>query len=200
VLKFVAALPEALDVTLVDFASHVRGSRYPQGDFPRLAERVRALKAGGETALYDAIGLYLAGAAEQDGRKVMVLYTDGVDTCSSLGFGRLMTLLKASDATVYPIGALDNQPLTTQAAQRSILAVIAEATGGTAFFPGSAKDLNRIYDQVLGELRAQYTIGYISSNDRTDGAWRKIDIRITRPDARRLDVRARRGYYAPSGH
>lgn len=198
VIKFLASLPEAVDMTFIDFASLVRGGRYAQGDFPRLVKRVRSLTAGGETALYDAIGVYLDGASEQDGRKVMVLYTDGGDTQSSLGLGTLMRLLKASDVTVYAIGALDKQPQSAQFIQRALLADIAEATGGTAFFPSSVKEIDRIYDQVLGEVRAQYTIGYLSTNEKTDGAWRKVDVKITRADAKGLHIRARKGYYAPS--
>jgi Ca-activated chloride channel family protein len=191
-----------LDVTFVDFASNVRAGRYPQRDFPRLFQRIRELKTGGETALYDAIGLYLDASREQDGRKVMVLYTDGADTVSSLRLGKLMDLLKASDSTVYTIGALEHQPDSVRTQQRAILGEIAEATGGVAFFPSKVGDLNRIYEQVVGEVRAQYAIGYLSTNDRADGAWRKVEIKITRPDARSLRVRARKGYYAalkPSG-
>ena len=185
-------------MTFIDFASQVRGGRYAQNDFARLVKRVRSLKASGETALYDAIGVYLDGASEQDGRKVMVLYTDGGDTQSSLSLNSLMKLLKASDVTVYAIGALEKQPYKAQLVQRALLAEIAEATGGTAFFPSSVKDLDRIYEQVLGEVRAQYTIGYLSTNEQADGAWRNVDVKITRADAEGLRIRARKGYYAPS--
>jgi Ca-activated chloride channel family protein len=198
VIKFLTSLPEAVDMTFIDFASQVRGGRYAQSDFPRLAKRVRSLTAGGETALYDAIGVYLDGASQQDGRKVMVLYTDGGDTQSSLSLGSLMKLLKASDVTVYAIGALEKQPQRSQLIQRALLADIAEATGGTAFFPSGVKDLDRIYEQVLGEVRAQYTIGYLSTNEKADGAWRKVDVKVTRADAEGLRIRARKGYYAPS--
>ena len=198
VIKFLASVPDAIDVTFIDFASHVRGGRYSQSDFPRLVRRVRELTAGGETSLYDAIGLYLDGASEQDGRKVMVLYTDGGDTYSSLSFNMLMTRLKASDVTIYAIGALDQQPLAAQLTQRVLLEKIAEEAGGTAFFPGGVKDLNRIYEQVLGEIQAQYTIGYVSTNEKADGSWRKVEIKITCPDSKDLRVRARKGYYAPS--
>jgi len=198
VIKFLGSLPDAVDMTFIDFSSQVRGARYTQSDFPLLVEHVRGLRAQGETALYDAIGLYLDGASEQDGRKVMVLYTDGADTCSRLGLGKLMKMLKASDVTVYAIGSYGNLPISMQFPQRAYLANIAEATGGTAFFPYSVKDLDRIYQQVLGEVRAQYTIGYVSTNEKLDGKWRKVEIKIIRPDSKGLRVRARKGYYAPS--
>ena len=128
----------------------------------------------------------------------MALYTDGGDTYSTLRFEELMTLLKASDVTIYPIAALEQQPLAEQVTQRLLLERIAEATGGAAFFPGGVKDLSRIYEQVRGEIQAQYTIGYVSSNEKSDGVWRNIEVRITRPDCKSVRVRARKGYYAPA--
>src|SRR5262249_23507083 len=141
-------------------------------------------------------------AKDQDGRKVMVLYTDGADTRSSLRLCELMDSLKASDSTVYTIGALEHQPESVRTQQRAILAQIAEATGGVAFFPSKVSDLDRIYEQVVGEVRAQYAIGYLSTNEKADGRWRKVEIKITRPDSKSFRVRARKGYYAamkPSG-
>src|SRR5262245_62075536 len=196
VIKFLSSLPDAVDMTFIDFGSSVRSGRYEQADFPRLVERVRRLRAEGYTALYDAIGLYLDSAAELDGRKVMVLYTDGADTISRLSLSKLMKRLKESDVTVYAIGALDNP--VQQFMQRALLADIAETTGGTAFFTTRDRDLDRIYEQVLREVRAQYTIGYVSTNDKADGRWRKVNIKLTGADAKRLKVRARKGYYAPS--
>ena len=72
-VKFIKGLHEALDVTLVDFDTEVRVARYGQNDFPRLVERIRARKPDGWTALYDALGIYLDGADDEDGRKVLVL-------------------------------------------------------------------------------------------------------------------------------
>ena len=197
-IRFLTLLDDAVDMSFIDFSDDVRATRFPRGDLPYLIEHVRQLHARGGTALYDAIGVYLNGVATQDGRKVMVLYTDGGDTQSSLDLDELMKRLKASDVTVYPIGALDNQPRPARAIQRAILSDIADATGGAAFFPGSVKDLDRIYAQVLGEVRAQYTIGYLSTNEKTDGAWRKVEVKVTRPDSKNLRIRTRKGYYGPT--
>jgi VWFA-related protein len=199
VIRFLQSLPDAVDTTFIDFASQVRSARYAQTDFPLLVEDIRHVRADGDTALYDAIGVYLDGAGEQEGRNVMVLYTDGADTRSRLTWSNLMKRLKASEATVYAIGAFGDQPLSTQLVQRAQLADIAEATGGTAFFPNSVKDLDRIYEQVRGEVRAQYTVGYVSTNEKTDGAWRKVEIKVTDAEGKGLRVRARKGYYALSG-
>jgi Ca-activated chloride channel family protein len=195
-VKFLNSLTEALDVTLVDFDTEVRVARYEQHDFARLIERIRAQRTGGDTALFDAIGVYLDGAAGQEGRKVMLLYTDGGDTRSAMRFGELLDLVKASDVTIYAIGAFDVSAARVRGEERMVLQQIAEATGGKVFFPPSVKELDKVYEQVLAEIRAQYTLGYVSSNAKTDGSWRKIDIKISRPEARDLRIRARRGYYA----
>ena len=126
-IKFLNTLTDAADITVVDFDTEVRVARYSQNEFPRVVERIRQKKASGWTALYDAIGVYLDGAAGQDGRKIMLLYTDGGDTRSSLSRSELMDLLKASDATVYAIGALEHQSASSRNEQRMILQQIRPA-------------------------------------------------------------------------
>jgi len=193
-IKFLNTLTDAVDITVVDFDTEIRTARYSQHEYARLIERIRQKKAAGNTALYDAIGTYLDDAAGQDGRKVMLLYTDGGDTQSVLGFGELKDLLKASDVTVYAIGELEHQSSFAKNQQRMILQQIAEVTGGRAFFPTAASELDSVYDKVLAEIRAQYTVGYVSTNETTDGKWRSVEIRVKRTG---LKARSRRGYLAP---
>src|SRR5207248_1352104 len=185
------------DITMVAFDTQVRVARYGQDEFARLIERIRQQKASGWTALYDAIGVYLDGAGGQDGRKIMLLYTDGGDTRSAIRYSELLDLLKASDVTVYAIGELDHQSPSGKAYQRAIIQQIADATGGQAFFPLNVKDLDQVYDKVLDAIRAQYTIGYLSTDDRTDGAWRKVELKVTGKNGRDYRIRARKGYFAP---
>jgi Ca-activated chloride channel family protein len=192
-IKFLNMLTDAVDITVVDFDTEVRAARYSQNEFARLIERIRQKKASGFTALYDAVGLYLDGADSQDGRKIMLIYTDGGDTRSAISFHELMTLLKASDVTIYPIGSLEHQPASSRNQQRMLLQQMAEVTGGQAFFPSTVNELDSVYEKVIAQIRAQYTVGYLSSNDKTDGSWRKVDVKTTRKDLR---VRARKGYFA----
>jgi len=194
-IKFLNTLTSAVDMTLVDFDLQVRVTRYAQTDFARLVERIRSQKLGDYTALYDAIGVYLDGAADQDGRKVMVLYTDGGDTRSTLTYNELVKLLRASDVTVYAIGALGPTSVS-RTNERLVLQRIAEETGGQAYFPMSAKELDKIYSQIASEIRAQYTLGYVSSNTTNDGHWRKVDVTVTRQGLKDLKIRSRRGYFA----
>lgn len=195
-IKFLNTLTAAADITIVDFDTEVRAARYSQHEFARVVERIRQKKASGWTALYDAIGVYLDGAAGQDGRTLMLLYTDGGDTRSSITRGELIDLLKTSDVTVYAIGELEHQSPSSRNEQRMLLQQIADTTGGRAFFPASVKELDGVYEQVVAEIRAQYTFGYVSTNERTDGAWRKVEIRIAGTDHRGLRLRSRKGYFA----
>src|SRR5437867_4477020 len=193
-IKFLNTLTDAVDITVVDFDTEVRTARYGQSEFARLIERIRQKKADGYTALYDAIGTYLDGAAGQSGRKIMLVYTDGGDTRSSLPWHELVDLLKASDVTVYAIGMLEHQLQSTKQQQRMTIQQMAEVTGGQAFFPLAVKELDKVYEKVVAEIRAQYTIGFQSTNEKTDGAWRKVEVKVARKDLR---VRSRRGYFAP---
>jgi VWFA-related protein len=196
-IRFLNALPEAVDMTVVDFDTEVRLGRFGPADFPRLVERIRQQKVSGLTALYDAIGLYLDAASGEDGRTIMLLYTDGGDTRSALTLSNLLQLLKASDATIYAVGSLARQSLARRVPQERVLRQIAEATGGQAFFPASVKELDEAYERVLAEIRAQYTIGYLSTNSAADGAWRRVEVKIAPPRNRGVRIRAREGYFAP---
>lgn len=192
-IKFLNLLPHAEDITLVDFDTQVRITRYPQRDFPRLVERIRQRKPEGWTALYDALGTFLDGVDQQEGRRVLVMYTDGADSRSVLSLGETLTLLRASPVTVYAIGFVGNSGSSRQLLQMTLMQ-LTEVTGGQAFFPSSMKGVEDAYDQVLAELAGQYHLGYLSDNPSTDGAWRKVEIKVKRPDTR---VRARKGYFAP---
>jgi Ca-activated chloride channel family protein len=193
-IKFLNTVPDAKDITLVAFDTEVQVTRYGQNDFARLVERIRRRKPDGMTALYDAVGVYLDGAQYEEGRRVLVLYTDGGDTNSSMSYADLQKLLQASDVTMYAIGFLAGLTQTQQMDQRTKLRTLAEGTAGQAFFPGALKELDATYERVRAEIRAQYTIGYLSSNTKTDGSWRKVEIKV-KPQG--LKVRTRKGYYAP---
>jgi Ca-activated chloride channel family protein len=199
-VRFLNTLRDAVDMTLVDFDAEVRVARYSQQDFPRMVERIRSRKLGGDTAFYDALGVYLDGAANAVGRTVLVLFTDAGDTRSSIPFKDIMDLLRATDVTVYAVGFLDNQPTSVRTAQRLRLTQMAEETGGEAIFPQSMKEIELAYDRVVAGIRAQYTLGYISTNPARDGRWRRVEVKVTRAGAARgRDVRVltRKGYFAP---
>ncbi len=181
----------------MDFDTEVRVARYGLADLPRLIERIRTRKTDGWTALYDALGIYLDGVQELDGRKILVVYTDGGDTRSAQTFSDVFDMLKASDVIVYGIGFLQHQPTGVRNEQKLRLQQLADVTGGQTFFPTSAKAVGQVFDQIVAQVRAQYSLGFVSSNAVQDGTWRKVDVRLTPTHLQALRVRARRGYYAP---
>lgn len=196
-IKFLNRLPRAEDMTIVDFDTEVRTATYTQNDFTRLVARLRGRKPDGWTALWDAVGIYLGGSQEQAGQKVLIIFTDGGDTRSTLTYVDLLNALKASDVTVYAIGFLEHQPASMRTQQRLQLAQLADLTGGQAFFPVSMKEVESMYDRIVAEIDSRYLLGYISSDRRTDGAWRSVEVRLTRPDLRQARIRTRKGYFAP---
>jgi Ca-activated chloride channel homolog len=196
-IKFLNANEHAADVTIVDFDTQVRLARYDAADYARLIERIRGRDPDGWTALYDAIGVYLHGASEQTGEKILLVYTDGGDTRSALAYPELLDLLRASDVTAYMIGYLDHQLSSARMEQRAQLQRMAEITGGQAFFPTSIKEIEKIYEGIQRNIAARYTLGYVSSDARMDGNWRKVEIKLRRDDIKGVKLRTRGGYYAP---
>jgi Ca-activated chloride channel family protein len=196
-VKFLTTLDDADDITVVDFDTEVRITRFGPLDFPRLVERIRNRRPEGWTALYDALGVYLDNASFEQGRKILVLYTDGDDTRSEISFSDVRELLRASDVTVYTIGFFEHVASSRRSSSLMELKQIAEITGGQFFDPTSKKDLESSYEKVKAEIDAQYAIGYESSNPRTDGAWRKVEVRVVGENRKDLRLRSRKGYFAP---
>jgi Ca-activated chloride channel family protein len=196
-IKFLNTLSDATDMTLVDFDTEVRVARYGQRDFPRLVERIRSRRPSGFTAFYDALGVYLDGAAEAQGRTILVVFSDGGDTRSSIRFGDVVTLLRASDVTVYTVGFLTHQSRSVAFEQRARLERLASETGGRAFFPLSMDEVGEAYDLIERQIRAQYTLGYTSTNEAPDGTWRKVEVKVRKPGVSGVRLEARKGYFAP---
>lgn len=197
-IRFVNTLTEARDVTFVDFADEVRVSQFYPESYPRLFERIREPQADGYTALYDAVALYLSRAEEQDGQKVLLLYTDGADSRSETTYANLIEMLRLSNVMVYVIGYMDGHLSADKATTQMRMNDLAHQSGGAAFYPADKKDIERIYTRILDELAGRYTLGYISTNPKKDGTWRKLQVRVTGTDVRGLKVRSRPGYFAPA--
>ena len=81
--------------------------------------------------------------------------------------------------------------------QRANLERLATLTGGLAYFPGTSKDLDGVFDKIRVELAARYSLGYVSTDARADGAWRGVEIKLSRHDLKGVKVRTRTGYFAP---
>ena len=129
---------------------------------------------------------------------MLLLYTDGGDSASTMHFGKLQELLRLGDVLIYAVGYLENQRGSERMQQQMRITQIARETGGEAFFPTSARELNEHYARILDELGSRYTLGYVSTNPAADGKFREVEVKLTRSDLRGAKVRTRSGYVAPA--
>jgi VWFA-related protein len=150
----------------------------------------------GTTALYDAIELALKHLKEGGRqRKALVILSDGGDNASHIKLNDALRMAEQSSATIYCIGIYDpNQ----KDRNPSVLRRIAKVTGGQSYFPSTLEDLRTVWPRIAGAIRGQYTIGYVSSNQAHDGAFRKVKIVAKNKRGKLLDVRARSGYISGS--
>lgn len=148
---------------------------------------------GGQTAIRDAVYLavenideYERGKAFEDKkRRALILVTDGEDRNSYYNEKQLLDLLRESEVQIYVIGFIDDLSKeggfiskSPQAKAKEFLERLASETGGKAYFPKSAADLPSLAREISSELRTQYSIGYIPSNDRKDGTYRSIKVAV----------------------
>lgn len=148
----------------------------------------------GGTALYDAIGDSLARLQKAEGRRAVVVVTDGRDEDnagtkpgSARTFADVANAAHSGDAIIFGIGVGQN-------VDRFVLSTLASESGGDAYFPEDIAQLEAEYHRIVENLRRRWIIGYESTNTKRDGAWRPVTIRVKDGAA---NVHSRGGYYAP---
>jgi len=195
-VRFLDAIPRARDLVLVFFDRDIRLSRYSSENQQGIFERILETEGGGETALLDAITVYVSRVADTPGRKVLVLFTDGDDTTSRIPPQEVLRLVRSTEVTIYPVAFMGHQRPNSAAAlrARALLHALADSTGGRVFEPAASKELAGIYTSILDELGSQYVLGYVSDNLKRDGKFRTISVRC-KPSS--LKVRHRPGYHGP---
>lgn len=170
---------------------------------------------GGQTAVRDAVYLavenideYERGKAFEDKkRRALILVTDGEDRNSYYNEKQLYELLRESEVQIYVIGFVDDLSKeggfiskSPQAKAKEFLEKLASETGGKAYFPKTAAELPNLAREISSELRTQYSIGYIPSNDRKDGTYRSIKVAIADgPNAQKRIAVTRAGRKADGG-
>jgi Ca-activated chloride channel family protein len=193
---------------VVDFDSRVVVLQGFTNSAGELEQAIRKTSAGGSTSLYNAVYIALkdlkkivAKNVDEIRRQAIVVLSDGEDTSSLLPFEEVLDLAKRSETAIYSIGLRSAEgPSTSMKGFKEaefVLRQFAQETGGRAFFPTQAAELTNIYGQIADELSSQYTVGYTSKNQRRDGGWRRIVVRVTRPN---VTARTKQGYFAPTAH
>jgi Ca-activated chloride channel homolog len=163
---------------------------------PLLSAGVQRLSNGGGTALYDAIykackEKLLREHSEHPIRKAIVILSDGEDNQSEHTRAQAIEMAQRAEVLIYAIST-DDSGLILRGDK--VLEDLASATGGRAFFPYKMKDITHSFASIEDELRSQYDVSYKPTDFDADGRYRSIEITAVKKD---LQVRARRGYYAP---
>ena len=164
------------------------------GDRNSLISSLRHLDFGNQTRLYDAVHASLDQLENVEGRKVILLFTDGADFGSKLSSGKALERARDAEVMIYGIGLeteFFNGQMVVRSKPDSILNRFARETGGGYFDLKKDADLNSSFTRIAQELRSQYLLGF--SPAALDGKVHRLEVRVKRPG---LDARSRRSYTA----
>jgi len=181
---------------IVGFNSHSQLAQDFTDNYSRLYWAVHRLHNGGGTALYDAVyhackDKFLKDRSEHPVRKAIIVVSDGEDNQSEVSRAQAIEMAQRAEVIIYAIST-DDSGLVLRGDR--VLEQLAEATGGRVFFPFKMKDITRSFAAIEDELRSQYVVSYKPADFDADGRYRTIEISSLKKD---LQVRARKGYFAP---
>ncbi len=181
---------------VMGFSSHSQVTQDFTDSVRLLETGVRSLHNGGGTALYDAIyracrEKLSADRGDRPVRRAIIVVSDGEDNQSEVSRALAIEMAQRAEVIVYAIST-DDSGLILRGDKA--LQQLADATGGRAFFPFKMKDIKNSFAAIEDELRSQYVVSYHPADFDADGRYRSIEISALKKD---LQVRARKGYYAP---
>ena len=184
-------------VALYSFNYQVWRQNYFTHNLAPLERSLKTLKAEAGTAVYDAVYLAAQDLESRDGRKVIVIVTDGGDTMSAKDFHAAVEAAQLADAVIYPILVV---PITNEAGRNvggeHALTTMAGWTGGRVFAPTVGEALDQAFTDIIKELRTQYLLAFYPKDvPLTNDRFHRLEVRVRRSDLR---VTARNGYYGES--
>jgi len=159
---------------------------------------------GQYTALYDAVWQFCDEKMRSvQGRRAMVVITDGSDTYSRADLNDAIDIAQRTETTIFAISTKAGFASTVPGVEAGTvkdkkdndLVRLCEETGGAAFFTGDMLALERSFQRIANELQTQYLITYKPTNDRYDGSYRKVEVKLTNPNDK-YRVKTKRGYTA----
>lgn len=203
-IGFAKQLHKEDQAEVIDFDSTVRILAPFTNDAAALEKAIRTTTPNGSTSLYNALYIALTElkrlkntAGPDIRRQAIVLLSDGDDTSSLIEFDRVLDSAKRSEVVIYCIGLRAGEIARREFKEAEfVLKQLASETGGRAFLVNDARELAKIYQGIWDELASQYAIAYSSGNPKRDGAWRRIQVRLLRPN---VTARTKQGYYGPTG-
>jgi Ca-activated chloride channel homolog len=181
---------------VMGFSTHGKVTQDFTDNVHLLETGVHHLQNGGGTALYDAVYRACKEKLVKDPtgrpvRRAVIVLSDGEDNQSDMSRAQAIEMAQRAEVIIYAIST-DDSGLILRGDKS--LQQLADATGGKAFFPYKMKDVTRAFSSIEDELRSQYVVSYRPADFDADGRYRAIEITSLKKD---LQVRARRGYYAP---
>ncbi|MGA9587181.1 MAG: VWA domain-containing protein [Terracidiphilus sp.] len=195
--KFVRAMIRPQDqMNVLQFATYVDELSGFTNNVSKIDHGLDGLRGDGGTALYDAIYLGSQGLGKKDGRKVLVLVSDGGDTVKSTTYPEALEQALRNEVMIYsiidvPIEASAGRDLGGEHA----LITLSEQTGGKHFYVDEG-GLDKAFAQVSDDLRTQYMIGYYPHNQEPGRSFHRIDVTVPRASAESFTIRHKTGYYA----
>jgi len=183
---FVDTLRPEDKALVIDFDDKVFLIQDLTSDHEALRTAIGSTKPLGATAIFDALHASYRKIGKIEGRKAIVLLSDGDDTASQFSYKRVLEEAKSNNTIIYTIGVGGDL-------DRRVLKEFADVTGGRAFFVKRADELAAVYQRIAEELRTQFYLTYSTSNEKWDGRWMKIDVETTVPGR---ELRHRSGYFA----
>jgi Ca-activated chloride channel homolog len=182
-----------LDRTIVaPFARRVLSVTGPTDDRQTVADAIRAIHSNGGTAILDSLLQLAHGFPESEGRRVVILITDGYDENSVSGIDDVIAAIKASRLTVYAVGIGGVAGVSLKG--EKVLRRLAAETGGRVFLPSTESQLEVVHTALVEEVHNRYLLTYTPKNQTKDGKWRRIAVEVPEPT---YHVSARPGYFAP---
>jgi len=156
------------------------------------------LRTGPGTSIYDAIFLCSESLLDREGRKVLVLITDGGDTTSKTDYNNALRRAQQAEAIVYSIIVV---PVEADAGRNlggeHALIQISKDTGGKYYYAEGVQQLDDAFNKISDELRTQYLLAFYPSRKVSDSPFRRLQVQLNKkdPDGRPYQVRHRAGYY-----
>jgi Ca-activated chloride channel family protein len=201
--KFIQTSHDNDEYFLIAFNSRAQLLLDKTRDGDSILNKLTFVETKSQTALYDAC--YLGVEKVQRGshpKRALLLISDGQDNDSRYTFNEVRKLLKESDVVLYAIGILSGSDAGSSLGMegQGVLDELSGVSGGKAFFPRSAAEMDDIFEQIALELRHQYSIGYKPDSFANDGKWHRVKVKVQAPRGLpKLFVRSREGYYATAG-
>jgi Ca-activated chloride channel family protein len=196
--RFARAILRPVDaLSVFGFSETVLQSTGYTPDLKRIDEGIDHIRLGAATALFDAVYLASRSLDRRQGRKVMVLITDGGDTISKIDYKEAARAAEEAEALVYSIIVV---PIENSAGREiggeHALIQLSEDTGGKYYYATSMSQLDDAFRQISDELRTQYLLAYYPSQRTSNSQFRRIQVGVTGPaNAASYRVRHRVGYY-----